>query len=308
MPIQIQCPNCQARHQVNDNMAGKRAKCRCGAAIQIPAQGQAVAPARAVPAPQPTALAPFKNLSDDEMDDLYGSSPQPDALGAGAAAVPNAAPPPANMVGAEQTKAPVEDPNAPKPVTGKDRRIAIMGIVAGFFSVPMGITLFVIMLLFLFFSMAGPPVDDDEAGGLMDTVPRLANACLTLGALGMIVAGIAVPIHGFNELKGRLPKSNMFYLFGTFAPLLIIAGVAINSTLTAVTDYDDDVKAAEDEIRKEMGGSDEKIVLNYAPLLLRLILYLFLAFLKVVGMSIIPGFQMYVCRAHTPPKKPEEPL
>ena len=40
MPISLQCPNCGASYQLKDEMAGKRVKCRCGSAIQVPAAQQ----------------------------------------------------------------------------------------------------------------------------------------------------------------------------------------------------------------------------------------------------------------------------
>lgn len=40
MPISLRCPNCGASYQVKDEMAGRRVKCRCGNAIQVPAAQQ----------------------------------------------------------------------------------------------------------------------------------------------------------------------------------------------------------------------------------------------------------------------------
>ena len=37
MPIQIQCPKCNLKANVPDSAAGKSARCKCGATIQIPA-------------------------------------------------------------------------------------------------------------------------------------------------------------------------------------------------------------------------------------------------------------------------------
>lgn len=51
MPINIVCPQCQARHQVADQMAGQQARCRCGHVLSIPASPSQATPPRPAAAP-----------------------------------------------------------------------------------------------------------------------------------------------------------------------------------------------------------------------------------------------------------------
>ncbi len=48
MAISFSCPQCAARHQVQDDMAGTKARCKCGATLAIPSRP---APAATAPAP-----------------------------------------------------------------------------------------------------------------------------------------------------------------------------------------------------------------------------------------------------------------
>jgi len=50
MAISFSCPQCATRHQVRDEMAGTRARCKCGATLSIPARPT---PTAASPAPSP---------------------------------------------------------------------------------------------------------------------------------------------------------------------------------------------------------------------------------------------------------------
>ncbi len=50
--MQVQCPRCRVVHTVDDRMAGTRAQCTCGAAIDIPR------PASAAPQPRPQQVGP----------------------------------------------------------------------------------------------------------------------------------------------------------------------------------------------------------------------------------------------------------
>src|SRR3990167_10979396 len=74
MPIPFQCSGCGKEYQVEEKMAGKQAKCRCGATTRVPSDGAggldaslddwvAVAfqvPAGAPPAPEPEPTATAK--------------------------------------------------------------------------------------------------------------------------------------------------------------------------------------------------------------------------------------------------------
>ncbi len=51
MTLSVRCPKCKAVHRVGDEMAGKRAKCRCGAVLIVPAAQQAPAQPRSESAP-----------------------------------------------------------------------------------------------------------------------------------------------------------------------------------------------------------------------------------------------------------------
>jgi hypothetical protein len=59
--MNVVCPACGKQHRVNEQMAGKRAKCKCGEVLTIPS----------VPAPQPAAVEP----SNDAWTAPAGTSP-----------------------------------------------------------------------------------------------------------------------------------------------------------------------------------------------------------------------------------------
>jgi hypothetical protein len=51
MPIKFACPKCKNVISVDEKLAGKRGKCKCGATIQIPSpKSAAAAPAKTLPA------------------------------------------------------------------------------------------------------------------------------------------------------------------------------------------------------------------------------------------------------------------
>ncbi len=51
MPIAVTCPQCARRHSAPDSLAGRQAKCGCGAVLAVPAQTVLPVPAQAVAAP-----------------------------------------------------------------------------------------------------------------------------------------------------------------------------------------------------------------------------------------------------------------
>ena len=57
MTIQFQCPQCAKSYELPDEMAGKTAKCGCGAQIAIPAPA-AADPLAAAPVADPLAMPP----------------------------------------------------------------------------------------------------------------------------------------------------------------------------------------------------------------------------------------------------------
>jgi hypothetical protein len=61
MPIEVKCPKCGRGHQARDELAGKRVKCSCGEALQVPATRS--------PCANPASL----------LDDLLPSAPPPAA-------------------------------------------------------------------------------------------------------------------------------------------------------------------------------------------------------------------------------------
>lgn len=83
MPISFECPACQRKYQVRDELAGKAAKCSCGQSLSIPHAASPTPPrpaaAPAVPvAPASTPAAPhdpFAGLNDEIMS--QGSLLQP---------------------------------------------------------------------------------------------------------------------------------------------------------------------------------------------------------------------------------------
>ena len=61
MPIKFACPSCGKAYNVKDELAGKKAKCRCGAVMPIPV---------------PAVSVPIENdplFGDDPLGDLFGS-------------------------------------------------------------------------------------------------------------------------------------------------------------------------------------------------------------------------------------------
>ncbi len=71
MPFSFQCPHCSATYTLDDTMAGKQAKCRCGNAIILPA---AQAPANPPSAPMQSDPAVQSGVADPG---LQPPSPQP---------------------------------------------------------------------------------------------------------------------------------------------------------------------------------------------------------------------------------------
>ncbi len=69
MPISFQCPECAKSFKVGDELAGKKARCKCGAAIQVP---QPVAPAQQQPVDP--LLGPLA-ANQPAADPLMGSTP-----------------------------------------------------------------------------------------------------------------------------------------------------------------------------------------------------------------------------------------
>ena len=59
MPIAITCPQCRKQHSASDSLAGRAAKCKCGAVLQIPA---------AVSAVQPAGSSLFDEVSQADID------------------------------------------------------------------------------------------------------------------------------------------------------------------------------------------------------------------------------------------------
>ncbi len=64
MPISFQCPDCDKPFNVDDRLAGKKARCGCGAVIHVP---EATAPTAQPAAPAPAPAQP--------VDPLMGSLP-----------------------------------------------------------------------------------------------------------------------------------------------------------------------------------------------------------------------------------------
>ena len=158
MPIKVQCPACRAVHQVGDAMAGKRAKCKCGGVIAIPARRAPTAPSPAAQAPQ--GASPFGGLPDDEMDDLFGAPPgQASGPQPGHAPAPAHGALPANLVGASDGGGKKDNKPDPNALTRKDRVVAVMGIIAGVLAVPFGIIVAVLglagMVIWLAFKLYG---------------------------------------------------------------------------------------------------------------------------------------------------------
>jgi len=291
MPIKVKCPGCGAVHQVGDTMAGKRAKCKCGGVIAIPAPRAPAAPSPAARAPQ--AASPFGGLADDEMDDLFGAppgetpTPQPGSVPAAEQAVP------ANLVGVEAPGAKKKD-NKPDPnaLTPKDRRIAIMGIIAGILAVPYGILVAVIGLI----------------GWVM---------YLIIGGALMAIAGIGVPILSIRELSGHRPQSDVMYQFGTFGSLVAIALLTLNAFIGASEAYifaqkevEPRMKELAEEAEKGLSGLEPEEEAELAAINAGLTAVLFtalgIAAVASIGLAIIPGFFMYVCRSHKMPPKEQE--
>lgn len=86
MPIKFACPSCNSTLVVKDEMAGKKAKCKCGAVIQVPAKsagaksasaGQAGTPKRSAGAAKPKASAPAQNVSPG-LGDVLGELTESD--------------------------------------------------------------------------------------------------------------------------------------------------------------------------------------------------------------------------------------
>jgi hypothetical protein len=69
MPISFQCPECAKPFNLGDEMAGKKARCGCGAVIRVP---QSAAPAQQ-PAPPSPAQQPL--VPQQPVDPLMGSLP-----------------------------------------------------------------------------------------------------------------------------------------------------------------------------------------------------------------------------------------
>jgi hypothetical protein len=69
MTISLTCPQCSKRHQVSDSLAGRKARCGCGASLVVPA----LAPAPAVAVSGGLAPAPsvFDELSSADRDRLH---------------------------------------------------------------------------------------------------------------------------------------------------------------------------------------------------------------------------------------------
>jgi hypothetical protein len=59
MPISITCPQCRKQHSAPDSLAGRAARCKCGAVIQIPA---------VVSAMQPGGSSLFDEVSQADID------------------------------------------------------------------------------------------------------------------------------------------------------------------------------------------------------------------------------------------------
>ena len=83
MTIQFQCPQCAKSYELPDEMAGKTAKCGCGAQIAIPAPA-AADPLAAAPVADPLAMPP--------VADPLAAPPAVDPLAAPPVADPLAAP------------------------------------------------------------------------------------------------------------------------------------------------------------------------------------------------------------------------
>jgi ribosomal protein S27E len=83
MPIDFQCPGCERKFSVPDNMAGSRAKCKtCGQVVAVPTTIAASSASRIkITAPKlPVAAAPSTSSLDDVLDDLVGQAAQAKAL------------------------------------------------------------------------------------------------------------------------------------------------------------------------------------------------------------------------------------
>jgi len=103
MPISFQCPECAKSLNVRDELAGKKARCGCGAVIQIP---QPVAPAEQLPF-DPLAAPPAADpLAVPLAADLLAAPPLADPLAVPMPAIPpvpqNMAPAAGPWTGAEQ--------------------------------------------------------------------------------------------------------------------------------------------------------------------------------------------------------------
>ena len=288
MPIKVKCPGCGAVHQVGDAMAGKRAKCKCGGVIAIPARRAPAAPAPAVQAP-----SAFGGLPDDEMDDLFGAPPgQAPGPQSGHAPVTKQAALPANLVGAADGGGKKDNKPDPNALTPRDRRVAIMGIIAGILAVPYGIVVAVL--------------------GLVGMVMYLI-----IGGAAIAIAGIGVPILSIRELAGHRPKSDTLYQFGTFGSIVAIALITLNAFIGASEAYIFASKEAEPRL-KELAeeaakgtrglseeGKQELASIN-AQLTTVLVVALVVATAISIAMAIIPGFFLYVCRSHKMPPKEQE--
>jgi hypothetical protein len=104
MTIQFQCPQCAKSYELPDEMAGKTAKCGCGAQIAIPAPA-AADPLAAAPVADPLAMPP--------VADPLAAPPAVDPLAAPLAADPLAAPPAVDPLVADPLAAPMQAPDAP---------------------------------------------------------------------------------------------------------------------------------------------------------------------------------------------------
>ena len=262
-------------------MAGKRAKCRCGNAIQIPAAAQQMPaqqtpgqqmPAQQMPAQQVpgqmmpgqqvpaapvqpqvpmAANSPFAGVEDDEMDDLFGQTPEAAAAAAAQAAAPEKKAIPLNLVGAG------DDPDAKKKsderpkLTGKKKALAILGITAGFIAEP-----YCGWIGWIYQGV----LQSGGGEGYAAMLQTLGAAAVVLACVGLMSVAGALIAKGFADFRGREMDIGWVHSVGIILAGAFVGGMTLFQLVGVaqrVVDEDPEFVEVIKEV-DENAGPDEK--------------------------------------------------